>query len=222
MKRFITQKQNNFLFKKRIIAILAPLFFFFFDCSFSFAVVEISKLNAFREDLLKVENYLNNIKNLSADFTQKIDKNKAEGKFYLSRDQKSSGKMRIEYINKPKILLIVNGPILSYQDLELEEVSHLSTNTTPASLLTRPNISFFAKDVEITDIKKDKENIKISLVKKNRKEAGEFSIIFKNDPLTFEKMEVKNDLDQIISVKLNNIKFVEQLPNNLFVIPNNN
>jgi len=222
MKRFITQKQNNFLFKKRIIAILAPLFFFFFDCSFSFAVVEISKLNAFREDLLKVENYLNNIKNLSADFTQEIDKNKAKGKFYLSRDQKSSGKMRIEYINKPKILLIVNGPILSYQDLELEEVSHLSTNTTPASLLTRPNISFFAKDVEITDIKKDKENIKISLVKKNRKEAGEFSIIFKNDPLTFEKMEVKNDLDQIISVKLNNIKFVEQLPNNLFVIPNNN
>lgn len=222
MKRFITQKQNNFLFKKTIIAILAPLFFFFFDCSFSFAVVEISKLNAFKEDLLKVENYLNNIKNLSADFTQEIDKNKAEGKFYLSRDQKSSGKMRIEYINKPKILLIVNGPILSYQDLELEEVSHLSTNTTPASLLTRPNISFFAKDVEITDIKKDKENIKISLVKKNRKEAGEFSIIFKNDPLTFEKMEVKNDLDQIISVKLNNIKFVEQLPNNLFVIPNNN
>ncbi len=222
MKRFITQKQNNFLFKKRIIAILAPLFFFFFDCISSFAVVEISKLNAFKEDLLKVENYLNNIKNLSADFTQEIDKNKAEGKFYLSRDQKSSGKMRIEYINKPKILLIVNGPILSYQDLELEEVSHLSTNTTPASLLTRSNISFFAKDVEITDIKKDKENIKISLVKKNRKEAGEFSIIFKNDPLTFEKMEVKNDLDQIISVKLNNIKFVEQLPNNLFVIPNNN
>jgi len=46
--------------------------------------------------------------------------------------------------------------------------------------------------------------------------------VFKNDPLTFEKMEVKNDLDQVISVKLSNIKFVENLPNNLFIIPNNN
>ena len=222
MKKFITQKQNNKFFLEKIIISLASFLLFFLNCNTSFAILDNKKLSLFKEDLLKVENYLNNIKNLSADFTQEVDKNRAEGKFYLSRNEKSSGKMRIEYIDKPKILLIVNGPILSYQDLELEEVSHISTNTTPASLLTRPNISFFAKDVEIIDIKKDKENIKISLVKKNRKEAGEFSIVFKNDPLTFEKMEVKNDLDQVISVKLSNIKFVENLPNNLFIIPNNN
>lgn len=222
MKKFITQKQNNKFFLEKIIISLASFLFFFLNYNTSFAILDNKKLSLFKEDLLKVENYLNNIKNLSADFTQEVDKNRAEGKFYLSRNEKSSGKMRIEYIDKPKILLIVNGPILSYQDLELEEVSHISTNTTPASLLTRPNISFFAKDVEIIDIKKDKENIKISLVKKNRKEAGEFSIVFKNDPLTFEKMEVKNDLDQVISVKLSNIKFVENLPNNLFIIPNNN
>ena len=222
MKKFITQKQNNKFFLEKIIISLASFLFFFLNCNTSFAILDNKKLSLFKEDLLKVENYLNNIKNLSADFTQEVDKNRAEGKFYLSRNEKSSGKMRIEYIDKPKILLIVNGPILSYQDLELEEVSHISTNTTPASLLTRPNISFFAKDVEVIDIKKDKENIKISLVKKNRKEAGEFSIVFKNDPLTFEKMEVKNDLDQVISVKLSNIKFVENLPNNLFIIPNNN
>lgn len=222
MKKFITQKQNNKFFLEKIIISLASFLLFFLNCNTSFAILDNKKLSLFKEDLLKVENYLNNIKNLSADFTQEVDKNRAEGKFYLSRNEKSSGKMRIEYIDKPKILLIVNGSILSYQDLELEEVSHISTNTTPASLLTRPNISFFAKDVEIIDIKKDKENIKISLVKKNRKEAGEFSIVFKNDPLTFEKMEVKNDLDQVISVKLSNIKFVENLPNNLFIIPNNN
>lgn len=222
MKKFITQKQNNKFFLEKIIISLASFLLFFLNCNTSFAILDNKKLSLFKEDLLKVENYLNNIKNLSADFTQEVDKNRAEGKFYLSRNEKSSGKMRIEYIDKPKILLIVNGSILSYQDLELEEVSHISTNTTPASLLTRPNISFFAKDVEIIDIKKDKENIKISLVKKNRKEAGEFSIVFKNDPLTFEKMEVKNDLDQVISVKLSNIKFIENLPNNLFIIPNNN
>jgi outer membrane lipoprotein-sorting protein len=222
MKKFITQKQNNKFFLEKIIISLISFLLFFLNCNTSFAILDNKKLSLFKEDLLKVENYLNNIKNLSADFTQEVDKNRAEGKFYLSRNEKSSGKMRIEYIDKPKILLIVNGSILSYQDLELEEVSHISTNTTPASLLTRPNISFFAKDVEIIDIKKDKENIKISLVKKNRKEAGEFSIVFKNDPLTFEKMEVKNDLDQVISVKLSNIKFVENLPNNLFIIPNNN
>ena len=73
---------------------------------------------------------------------------------------------------------IVLDRMESELDIELEEVSHVGTNTTPASFLTRPNISFTSKDIEITNIKKENDQIKISLLKKNRKDAGEFSIIF--------------------------------------------
>ncbi|MFM8186579.1 MAG: LolA family protein, partial [Alphaproteobacteria bacterium] len=119
-----------------------------------------------------------------------------------------------------KILIIVNGAILSYHDIELDEVSRLSTNTTPASFLTRPNIAFNGKDVEITNVEKTSEYIKVSVMKKNRKDAGEFSLIFNNQPFEFVKMQVKNDLDQIINVELKNIDFQSKISDKLFIIKN--
>ncbi len=200
------------------------------------------KILLYQEDLKNIEIFLNNITNLSANFIQNSQdinsnskssindqnsanlnsKNLIEGKFYLSRNPNQSGKMRIEYLADPKIVIVVNGSILSYHDIELDEISRISTNTTPASFLTRPNISFSSKDVQITNIQKDNNFIKISLLKKNRKDAGEFSLIFKNSPLEFVKMEVKNDLGQIVSVTLNNIDMTSSIPNKFFVIKDNN
>ena len=200
------------------------------------------KILSHQEDLKNIEIFLNNITNLSANFIQNSQdinsnskssindqtstnvnsKNLIEGKFYLSRNPNQSGKMRIEYLADPKIVIVVNGSILSYHDIELDEISRISTNTTPASFLTRPNISFSSKDVQITNIQKDNNFIKISLLKKNRKDAGEFSLIFKNSPLEFVKMEVKNDLGQIVSVTLNNIDMTSSIPNKFFVIKDNN
>ena len=178
-------------------------------------------INQYKNDLVIIENFLNNIKNLTANFTQTTNKSIVNGKFYLSRIKDQSGKMRIEYSTDPKVLIVVNGAILTYKDIELDEVSKLSTNSTPASFLTRPNISFTSKDIEITNIIKENDQIKISLLKKNRKDAGEFSIIFNTNPLEFIKMEVKNDLSQVISVKLSDIEFPENITNNLYIIKNN-
>ena len=178
---------------------------------------KINFLEKYADDLTQVENYLNGIKNLSAKFTQEsAEGTLVEGKFFLSRP----GKMRVEYLAQPKIVIVVNGSILSYYDVELDETYHLSTNTTPASFLTRPNISFSAKDVEITDVKKSPDQLKISVMKKNRKEAGEFSLIFLTNPLRFIKMEVKNDLDQIIAVTLSAPDFTTPISDKLFVIKN--
>ena len=189
--------------------------------SLSFAVAKDFN-KQYSAELLRIENYLNNIKNLSADFIQESEGSLVEGKFYLARNKESSGKMRIEYSSSPKILIVVNGSVLSYYDVELDEISHLSTNKTPASFLTRPNISFSAKDVKITNVIKSANEIKVSVMKKNRKEAGEFSLIFKRNPLKFTRMEVKNDLDQIVGVSLSNIDFGKDLPNKLFILKTNN
>lgn len=219
MKNFITRKTVNMnpSFKKLIksCASLIACAAFFYSIPASAAENFAEK---YRSDLAQIETYLNGISNLSAKFTQESSGTLVEGKFYLSRNPESSGKMRIEYSTQPKILIVVNGAVLSYYDVELDEVSHLSTNTTPASFLTRPNISFAAKDVEITNVKKTADSIKVSVMKKNRKEAGEFSLVFKTNPLRFDKMEVKNDLDQIISVSLSNMDFNSPISDKLFVI----
>lgn len=218
MKKFIAQKKLKLKFKTIIsYAGLITCVAFYFISSQAFAAekfLEFSEEN--RKDLQQIETYLNGIKNLSAKFIQESSGSVVEGKFFLSRP----GKMRIEYLAQPKILIVVNGSVLSYYDVELDEVSHLSTNTTPASFLTRANISFEAKDVEVTKIKKSDDQIKVSVMKKNRKEAGEFSLIFSTNPLRFIKMEVKNDLDQIVMVTLTNIDFTSAISDKLFVIKN--
>lgn len=197
---------------------------FYFASSFTFpqkslAAEKINFLEQYSKELSQIETYLNNIHDLSAKFIQESSGGKIiEGNFFLSRP----GKMRIEYLAQPKILIVVNGAVLAYQDVELEETSHISTNTTPASFLTRQNISFSAKDVEITNVKKSTDQIKVSIMKKNRKEAGEFSLIFSSNPLRFIKMEVKNDLDQIVTVTLRDLNFSNPLPKNLFIIKNKN
>ena len=175
-------------------------------------------LDKYSKELHKIENYLQSIQYLEASFIQESSEGTiVEGKFYLSRP----GKMRIEYNEPSKILIIVNGRVMSYQDLELEETSYLTTNSTPASFLVRKKISFDAKDVQITDFKKDQDFISVSVIKKNKKEAGEFSLIFKQNPLEFVRMEVKNDMEQTIIVSFTNATFGEAIDNKLFTIENN-
>lgn len=215
MKKLTTQKTFSKTFKALIsyASLVTCVAFFSFEALAAEKKQDI--VESYKSDLQQVENYLNNIKNLSAKFVQEsAEGNLVEGKFLLSRP----GKMRIEYSAQPKVIVVVNGAVLSYFDVELDEISRLSTNTTPASFLTRENISFSAKDVEITNVKKTTGQIKISVMKKNRKEAGEFSLIFSTNPLRFDKMEVKNDLDQTIRVTLSDIDFISPISDKMFVL----
>jgi outer membrane lipoprotein-sorting protein len=112
--------------------------------------------------------------------------------------------------------------VLTYKDLELDEISNLGTNTTPASFLTRSSISFLAKDVEITNFVEEEDYIAVSVMKKNRKEAGEFSLVFNKSPFDFIKMEVKNDLGEKTEITLENKDFNKVFDDKLFIVKNKN
>lgn len=212
MKKSITQiiknLINNIKSYARFTSWVAFCLVLMTQNSQSFSITKENKKN-----LELIESYLNNIKFLSANFIQESpDGSVVEGLFYLSRP----GKMRVEYVAQPKILIIVNGSVLSYIDTELDETSHLRTNTTPASFLTRNKISFNAKDVEVTNIINSNELITVSIVKKNRKEAGEFALTFSKRPFKFIKMEVTNELEEKTSIAFTKTNFTKKLPNNLF------
>jgi len=184
---------------------------------FSFQVNANDLIKKNKTDLKRIENYLQNIKNLRANFIQTSpDGTYVLGKFYLKRP----GKMRIEYVVPTPILITVNGGVLAYKDVELEEVSYLRTNSTPASFLTRKKIDFSAKDIQVTNFAKENNLMKVSLVKKNKKEAGEFTLIFENNPINFLRMEVKDDMDQVTKVTLEDHDFKGEIDSQLFYIKN--
>lgn len=229
MKKSITLKIIDIkwiVMREKKIKLLPSFGFFFFSLifctfqsSFLSASLKTSNLNNLQlEYLNKIEYYLNSIKNLEADFVQSVQGSKSYGKFFLSRP----GKMRIEYNSFQKILITVNGSVLTYKDLELDEVSNLSTNTTPASFLTRNNISFKAKDIILDKLNIKPDEVSVTVIKKNRPEAGKFRIIFDKDISSFKRLEVINDINESVTVRLSNITYPEDLDSNLFYIKNKN
>ena len=59
-------------------------------------------------------------------------------------------------------------------------------------------------------------------MKKNKKEAGEFSLIFTANALKFVEMEVKNDMNEITRVSFITSQFDSPIDNKLFVIKSKN
>jgi len=179
-------------------------------------------LEKYQEDIFTIENYLNNIKQFSANFYQESNDKNAKGRFFLSKNDKN-GKIRIEYQTKPKILIIINGSKLIYQDLELEETSYLDSNTTPASFLLKNNISFNDPKISITNIIKNEQEIVISL-KQNQKEQPqiESKIAFNINPTFLKRIESTNELGQNVVLKLENIDTSTPISNKLFITKNQN
>ncbi len=201
---------------------ILPLFMLFFIFNISQTIAKTDLLSKHQEDLFIIENYLNNIKQFSANFYQESNEKTAKGRFFLSKNDKK-GKIRIEYQTKPKILIIINGSKLIYQDLELEETSYLDSSTTPASFLLKSNISFSDPKVSITDITKNEQEIIISL-KQNQKEASQIEarIAFNINPTFLKRIESTNEMGQNVVLRLENIDTLTPISNKLFIAKNQN
>lgn len=205
---------------KNLKSLLFFAFFLIFNINQSIAKTDL--LLKHQEDLFIIENYLNNIKQFSANFYQESNEKTAKGKFFLSKNDKN-GKIRIEYQTKPKILIIINGSKLIYQDLELEETSYIDSSSTPASFLLKNNISFSDPKISITNIIKNEQEIIISL-KQNQKEQPqiESKIAFNLNPTFLKRIESTNELGQNVILRLENIDTSTPISNKLFIAKNQN
>ena len=91
------------------------------------------------DEMQKIEDYLNSLKNVTADFVQTDNQdNQQKGKFFLSRP----GKMRWQYEFPKKVLLIINHDKLIHFDQQLDQVSYFKNKDDFLTLLTQPKIDF--------------------------------------------------------------------------------
>lgn len=92
---------------KKLLAVICGLLFYG------------STANADQADLSKIENYLNNLRSLKADFIQMASNGgTAEGKVYISKPSK----IRMEYTAPEPLLIVGNGDYIIYHDKELDQI----------------------------------------------------------------------------------------------------
>ena len=158
----------------------------------SMAVVKTEEVN-------KVENYLNSIKTLSADFVQIASNGeKAEGRIYIEKPNK----IRMEYNPPSNILIVGNGDYIVYYDKELEQITNIDYDDVPAAMILANTVDLGGKDLTVTDMYQDPGMTRVSLQYNKAEDLGPFTLVFTNNPFTLKQWKVITPQSLEVSLSL--------------------
>ena len=134
----------------------------------------------------QIETYLNSIKTLKSHFLQATSQGGfTEGTLYISRP----GKLRFIYDNAP-FQLIADGTWLIYEDTELDQVSYLPLDSTPAAVLVDDKIKLDGDKLKLTSFNRKRGLLVVGLVQTGNPDAGAVSLVFNENPIFLRQWEI--------------------------------
>ena len=134
-------------------------------------------------ELMKIQNYLNGIRTLQADFVQNNPNgSQSGGRMYLKRLGKESfGKLRLDYAPPSPLTIIANGEVLRQEDRDTGEMSEYAIDSTPASFLLRHKIDF-SDGLEVKQWELKGNRIHLTLVRAED-DSVTLTLVFITSPL---------------------------------------
>ncbi len=166
-----------------------------------------------KADVARVEDYLNAMTTLQARFLQVASSGAyAEGSIYISRP----GKLRIEYDPPVPVLMVSAGSWLIYYDKELEQVSFLGIDSTPAGYFVSERIEF-GGEITVTGFERRHGVLRLSLVKADDPQEGSITLVFRDRPLALKKWVVTDAQGVETTVSLLGVRFGHDLDPDLFL-----
>jgi outer membrane lipoprotein-sorting protein len=140
-----------------------------------------------RADVMRIESYLNNLKNISADFLQIGDNGEImRGTIAIQRP----GKMRVNYDPPSKDFIIADG-----------------TSVHPVKL---------SGDVTITKFQRFPAKLEMTLVQTNDAGAGQLTLVFEDRPLKLRQWKVLDPQGRTTGVNLENVREDITFPAKMF------
>ena len=173
-----------------------------------------------------VENFFNQLNTFEAKFIQIDNKNNQyNGVLTL----KKVGKIRLEYTSGIPITVAVKDNIITYYDAKREQISHISTEKTMVSLLTKRVFLFTDPDVKLINQSQTDETITIQFEKTSMPEEGSFVFIFKrtnkNKPISainldLAEIKVIAQSGEITTLKILKTAYNKTVDDSKFIIKN--
>jgi outer membrane lipoprotein-sorting protein len=165
------------------------------------------------EEVKKVEDYLNSIKTLSADFVQIASNGeKAEGRIYIEKPNK----IRMEYAPPSNILIVGNGDYIVYYDKELEQITNIDYDDVPAAMILANTVDLGGKDLTVTDMYQDPGMTRVGLQYSKAEDLGPFTLVFTNNPFTLKQWKVITPQSLEVSLSLYDTVIDGKLNQDLF------
>jgi outer membrane lipoprotein-sorting protein len=163
-------------------------------------------------DIQKVEAYLNGIRTLTSRFEQVSGGGgTATGQLYLARP----GRMRFEYDPPVPLLLVANGKNIFYYDKELQQVSELRVEDTPAGFLLRDQIAL-SGDVTLTRFEHKPGAVRLSMVETKEPGQGSATLVLDDRPLQLRQWTIVDPQQKEVTVVLSDPHYGAPVDEKLF------
>jgi outer membrane lipoprotein-sorting protein len=161
----------------------------------------------------KAEAALNGVTTMKSRFLQvNADGSSHEGDFYLQRP----GKMRLVYDPPTPMLMVADGAFLIYVDKEMDDVSHLGLNDTPAGLLLKNNLSFSDPSVKLVGVKLGAGTVEITATQTKDPSAGRLTFVFSDAPFELRQWKVIDAQNKEVQVTLQSPTYGVKIDPKLF------
>lgn len=166
-----------------------------------------------REDVARVEQYLNGITTLQARFLQVAERGAPlAGDFYIKRP----GRLRFQYDPPARIQIVADGRQVTYYDADTDQISQLPTGLTVAKFLVSETISL-TSELQVTKVERDAALLQITAIQSRAPSEGYVTLTFADRPLQLRRWTVVDGRNRAISVTLTNLKTGSALRDDLFV-----
>lgn len=165
------------------------------------------------EEIKQIEDYLNNLKTLSADFVQTANNGTAsEGKILMERPNK----IRMEYTTPDSILIVGNGDYIVFNDQELDQVTNIDYEDIPATMILSNNIKIDGQNLKISNYAKDAGSTVLTLEYAKASDTGPITLIFNNNPFYLKQWKITDPQNIEITLSLYNVEQDKTLDDKLF------
>ncbi|MDR1697135.1 MAG: outer membrane lipoprotein carrier protein LolA [Rickettsiales bacterium] len=191
MKDEVSNFKNKF---RRILFVVMLVFSSFVQHRSSFAAVD-SALVA------KAEKYLNSITGLTGDFAQTANGKTDSGVFSMLRP----GRVRLDYKKTP-IQLIADGKDLYFFDRDLDQITTVPLNSTPAGILIRKKIDLKNADIVVSDTHAGKGDFTLDMHLKDAMGLGRMSVSFNDNPVKLKSWVVTDATGTKTEVSFSGLK----------------
>lgn len=165
------------------------------------------------ENIRKIEDYLNNIKSMEATFVQMASNGAtAEGRLFIRKPNK----IRMEYADPTNVLIVGDGDFIVYNDLDLDQVTHINYDDIPASLILANDIKIDGKKIKIADFYQDAGSTSITLDYADKGDLGPITLVFSNNPMELKQWKIVDPQSVEVTVSLYDTKKDAALDDNIF------
>lgn len=176
-------------------------------------VIPIKITAAERPAIIRIEEYLTNIKTIQSRFSQiSPDGGISYGNFFLQRP----GKLRMDYDPPVPVLVVGSDGIITYFDKELKQVSTTSLDSTLVGFLAKEKVKF-DDSVSIVHLERGKKSLRIGIVQADKPRDGRMSLEFTDEPLLLRNIIITDSGEQSTIVSLADARFNTKLDPSLFV-----